>query len=247
MTEPRELVERLEANAELPSGEGERFSGYGVMACPFASGDILCHRRFPASSIGPAYTSIWHRDPQGEWRFYQDVPPLQACPRFFGSALTEATQVEVDLTWTGARQFHIAIPNKLEWQVSLAPSAATRAMNALGSLLPDRLWRSPAVLRVMTSIAGPALGAGKLAMAGAAPNGQHFVANPLLIWTIPESHATIDGRDLGSVQPLPSQPKLGDFWIPRSALFVIGRAFFDTFDPARHLAVASKLRVETLS
>jgi hypothetical protein len=240
MAEPRDLVEQLEANAVLPAGEGERFSGYGVMACPFSSGDILCHRRFPASSVGPAYTSIWHRDPEGQWRFYQDVPPLQACPRFFGSALTEASQTEVEVVWTGPRAFRIAIAGTLDWEVSLAPSTATRVMNVMGRLMPDRLWRSPAVLGAMTAVAGPMLGAGKLAMAGRAPNGQHFVANPLLIWTIPESHATIDGRDLGGVQALSAQPKLGDFWIPRSGLFVIGRAFFDAFDPARHVAVASK-------
>jgi len=240
MAEPRELVERLERQPALPQGEGERFSGYGVMACPFASGDILCLRRFPASSVGPAYTSVWHHDPEGRWRFYQDVPPRQACPRFFGSALTEVSQAEIELVWTGPRAFRLAIPGKLDWAVSVAPTVATRAMNGIGSVMPDRLWRSPAVLGVMSSLAGPALGAGKLAMSGRAPNGQRFVANPMLIWTIPESRATIDGRDLGSVERSKTQTRLGDFWIPRTGLFVIGRAFFDAFDPAVHSQATSR-------
>src|SRR5207248_4755244 len=27
---------------------------------------------FPASSIGPGYRSVWHRDPHGRWTVYQD-------------------------------------------------------------------------------------------------------------------------------------------------------------------------------
>ena len=44
----------------LPSGGEERFAGYGVMGLPFASGHVLAMRRFPASSIGPGYSSVWH-------------------------------------------------------------------------------------------------------------------------------------------------------------------------------------------
>lgn len=47
MDEPRDLVQRLEEKPLLPKSDGELFSGYGVMSCPFASGDILCNRRFP--------------------------------------------------------------------------------------------------------------------------------------------------------------------------------------------------------
>ncbi|HET9952370.1 MAG TPA: hypothetical protein VFS09_11315 [Candidatus Eisenbacteria bacterium] len=238
MKEPREFVESMEANPVMPAGEGERFAVYAVMACPFESGDILCNRRIPASSIGPAYTSIWHRDPEGRWRFHQDAPPMQSCPRFFGSALTEVTESDVEWLWTGPRSFRIVVPGRIEWEVSLAPSAGTRALSAIGGLLPDGLWRSPAVLGVLESIAGSVLGAGKLALAGRASNGQNYIANPQRIWTISSSRATVDGRDLGSVRTLPTQARLGDFWVPRTGLFAIGRSFFDAFDPARHAAFA---------
>ena len=108
MAEPRDLVERLEREPALPKGEGERFSGYGVMSCPFASGHILCHRRFPASSVGPAYTSIWHRDPDGRWRFYQDVGPRQACSRFFGAELAGTVETPVETAWTGPRALRLS-------------------------------------------------------------------------------------------------------------------------------------------
>jgi len=240
MAEPRDLIERLERHPALPKGEGERFSGYGVMSCPFASGDILCHRRFPASSVGPAYTSIWHRDPEGEWRFYQDVEPLQACSRFFGAKLAGTVETPIETTWTAARELRLTVPGRLAWELSLGSTIATRAMNAMGSVMPDALWKSPAVLRVMASVAGRALGAGKLRLAGRSPNGQRFVANPLLIWTIPQARAVIDGRDLGAVAPAREQARLGDFRIPRTGLFVIGRAFFDAFDPARHSSATSR-------
>jgi hypothetical protein len=92
----------------------------------------------------------------------------------------------------------------------------------------------------MAPVAGVALGAGKLRLTGRAPNGQRFIANPLSTWTVPSAKATIDGRSLGAVVPLREQSKLGDFWIPRTGLFAIGRAFFDAFDPEIHSAATSR-------
>jgi hypothetical protein len=57
---------------------------------------------------------------------------------------------------------------------------------------------------------------------------------------VPSAKATIDGRNLGEVAVLREQPKLGDFWIPRTGLFAIGRAFFDAFDPEIHSMATSR-------
>jgi hypothetical protein len=57
---------------------------------------------------------------------------------------------------------------------------------------------------------------------------------------VPSAKATIDGRDRGAVVPLQQQCKLGDFWVPRTGLFAIGRAFFDAFDPNMHSAATSR-------
>lgn len=73
---------------------------------------------------------------------------------------------------------------------------------------------------------------------GRVPNGQRFIANPLLIWTVPSANAVIDGRNFDAVAPLQEHPKLGDFWIPR--LFAIGRSFFDAFDPDIHSAATTR-------
>ena len=82
--QPARIVEDLERDAELPRGSEERFFGYGVMGLPFRSGHVLGLWRFPASSIGPGYGSVWHRDPAGRWTFYQDQPAELACTRYFG-------------------------------------------------------------------------------------------------------------------------------------------------------------------
>jgi len=57
MNEPRDLVQRLEEKLPLPKGDGELLSGYSVMSCAIASGDILGRRALPSflvrSSLHP--------------------------------------------------------------------------------------------------------------------------------------------------------------------------------------------------
>lgn len=239
MKEPHDLVQRLEKNRELPRGEGEILSVYGVESCPFASGDLLCSRHVIASSFGPVYTAIWHRDRGGDWHFYQNAPPRQGCPRFFGAALAGVTVLPIETRWEGPRRLHV-IGGGIDWQFDLRSTLATRAMNLMGSVMPERMWKSPALLAAIAPVAGVVLGAGKLRLTGRAPNGQRFIANPLLTWTIPTAKATIDGRNLGAVVPLQEQTNLGDFWIPRTGLFAIGRAFFDAFDPNIHSVATTR-------
>ena len=236
MAEPKDLVEKLEGGAEVPSGDQERFAGYGVMGVPFTSGDLLAMRRFPVSSLGEGYTSVWHRDPQGRWTFSSDVPPQLACPRYFGSAVTEAVVREIEIAWTGPRAFTTSIDDDpgLRWHLTLAETPATRLMNAVGGMLPDALWRKEAVLKPMEKAASLVLRAGRLGLSGQAPNRQRFIANPMLIWAIQSSTARMGDQDLGEVSPLPVQTRLGDFWLPQRGILAIGRAFFEPLDPARH-------------
>jgi hypothetical protein len=238
--EPRDYAERAERTPALPPGSDERFQGYGVMGAPFASGHVLAMRRFPASSVGAGYTSVWHRDPAGAWTFYADTDPLHACTRYFGGDVQRAVECPIELSWPAPRVLRISIDSAaLTWQMQLAPTFATRALNAMARLMPDRLWKDRRVLSMMAAVAGPALGAGRLGVHGRVPNGQQFVANPMVMWTIARDTASIAGTDLGPPGPLPVQARLGDFWIPQRGIFVVGRAFFEPFDPARHQAVAS--------
>ncbi|MEX0787060.1 MAG: hypothetical protein WD939_10525 [Dehalococcoidia bacterium] len=242
MTEPRDLVDEIERHVTLPEGHEERFSGYGIMGLPFASGHLLALRRFPASSLGAGYASVWHRDPQGRWTMFVDVPASRSCPRYFGSAVARATELPIAIDWTGDRSFRVSIDNgvDLRWSVSLGQPPVMKVLNAVGALMPDALWRRPAVLRAMGSVASLTLGAGRLGLSGFAPNGQRFIANPLRMWSIVKSAATLGGDDLGPLGKLSEQVHLGDFWIPQRGIFVIGRSFFEPFDSARHLAATSQ-------
>jgi hypothetical protein len=228
--EPGELVSELEASPQLPTGLEERFAGYGILGLPFRSGHLLAMRRFPASSVGPGYRSVWHRDPHGRWTFYQDVEPDRACTRHFGPAVDEVVDATIDIDWSAPSEFSIAVVgdgHRLDWSVTLTSSSATRLMNAIGSVLPESWWRSRRFLALMAAVAGPLLLAGKLGLTGRAPDGQRFIVTPSRVWLIATAAAIVDGVDLGEIGPAPTPGKLADFRIPQRGLFAIGRAFFD--------------------
>lgn len=105
----KDIVYKLEENAELPAGNEERFAGYGVMGLPFVTGHILGMRRFMASSVGPGYTSVWQRNPGGQWTFFQDEPPEKSCHRYFGSALSEIVGSNIKIEWLSSDDFTVAI------------------------------------------------------------------------------------------------------------------------------------------
>ena len=229
MNEPRDLVAEIEACPRMPTGSEERFVGYGVMGLPFGSGHILALRRFPASSIGPGYRSVWHRDPDGRWTFFQDVAPAQACSRYFGAAVAEVAAATIDIDWAGPRQFWVTVTDatrRLDWSVTLTTSLVTRAMSGIAALLPEAVWRQRWFLAGMGAVAGPMMGAGKVRLVGRVPNGQRFVANPHSVWLVSDSKATLDGIDLGVIGPSPTPGQMADFRIPQRGVFAIGTAFF---------------------
>lgn len=228
MRAPSQHIAGLERRAEIPPGAGDRFHGYGVMGLPFRSGHVLALRRFPASSLGPGYRSVWHCDPAGRWTFFQDQPAGLACTRFFGPAVDEVLERDIAIAWTAPHGFEVRVGDgELEWTVQLASTVATRLFSWAGAVLPGWAWRSPRVLGAMSAVAGPALRAGRVRLAGTAPNGQRFAAQPLTIWVASESRAMLRGADLGPTGPAPRQARLGELLIPQRGLFMAGRATFE--------------------
>ncbi|MDA0353429.1 MAG: hypothetical protein O3A10_14655, partial [Chloroflexi bacterium] len=110
MLQPRTLAEAVELAVAPEIDRDEYLGGYGLLGLQFDSGHLLAMRRVPVSSYGPAYTSLWHRDPAGDWTIYLDVPPFQGCPRYFGSALKGAVETPIDLNWTGDHDFSLSVP-----------------------------------------------------------------------------------------------------------------------------------------
>jgi len=211
----------------LPDGAGDRFSGYAVMGLPFSGGDVLALRRFPVASAGVAYTSVWHRDAEGRWTFYADVPTSEGCTRYWGPAVDQVVTAPIRLEWTGGRTLTVSVDGGrlVTWTLALAASPATGVLNGVARRIPEAWWQRPRLLRLVGAVARPLLGTGRMRLCGTTPTGHEFLSNPLAVWTVVASRATVAGRDLGAPGRMATQAALGEFLIPQQGLFVIGRVF----------------------
>jgi hypothetical protein len=220
---------RVEQRPRLPPGEGERVAGYGVMGLPFQSGHVLGMRRWTASSVGEGFTSIWHRDPGGRWTFYESVRCEIACTRYFGAAVQRQVVGPIEIEWLGPRRLHISTEvGAVDWIVEVGSTPATLFLSALASCLPPAAWRSRPMLHAMGRVAGPMLGVGRVQLTGMTSNEQRFDANPLRLWSVTESHAVVEGQDLGAPGPLAEQAHMADFYFPQRGIFAIGRVSVTT-------------------
>jgi hypothetical protein len=235
MKSVRTRVLDAEHHAALDPGDNERFSGYGVMGLTFSSGHVLAMRRFPVTSVGPGYTSVWLRRPSGSWTIYADAPPQVSCARYFSAHLKSAVQCPITVTWTGDSTFSVRIDGDvdLKWDLKLASTLVTRAMTVALTAAPSSFLENKKVLKAMGAASGPVLRAGRLRLTGTVPNGQEFRAKPRRMWFVSQSSAALAGRNFGRLKPLRVQTRLGDFWIPQRGIFVIGASSFDRFDPPR--------------
>jgi hypothetical protein len=232
---PREVVEALEGTPGRLDAQRERFRGYGVMGLPFESGHVLGLRRFPVSSIGPGYTSIWHRSPAGRWSFWSTAAPEVSCPRYTGEISDDTRQTAIRLAWPEPCRLTIATDDpSLAWEVTFAATPASRALSALAQRLPGQFLANESVLRVLGPVAGALLGTGRLALTGTMPNRQTFHLVPSHVWPVAASRAQLGATDLGRPAPLPGQATIGDFRIPQQGLLAVGALDFDLFSLARH-------------
>lgn len=226
---PRETAQELERLRPLPPGAGERFTGYGALALPFARGDLLAFRRFVASSIGPPYTAVWHRTPDGRWTFYVDIEPDRSCPRYFGAQVERVVPTEIRIAWSAAAELGVSVPAaRVDLSLRLGASPATRLLNALLRPLPERTWESRRALEAMGAVAGASLGAGHVRLTGMTPNGQVFRLAPRQIWRIVAGIAVVRGQELGLLGALPEQARLREYLLPNAGLFAFGSGRFES-------------------
>jgi hypothetical protein len=227
------FAQAVEDRPVLPPGDCERVSGYGVMGLPFSSGHVLGLRRWTASSVGDRFTSIWHRDPAGHWTFYESTACEVACTRYFGADVERVQEGPIDLEWEAPDRLRVRTGDgAVDWNITTGATTATRMMSAMGSTVPLAAWRSGPVLRAMGATAGLVLGVGKVRLTGTTSNRQHFDANPLRIWYVTESHATVDGEDLGPIGHLDEQAHMADFYFPQRGIFAMGRVFISPLKPS---------------
>jgi hypothetical protein len=139
----------------------------------------------------------------------------------------EVREGPIAIDWTGPSAFQVSAGyGEVEWTVEVESTPVTRVFNRVCSVVPARAWSSRPVLDVMSRVAGTALRAGRVRLIGLAPNGQRFIANPLSVWVVSSTRASVRGVDLGPMGPVPEQAHLGDFAIPQRGMFMVGRAIF---------------------
>jgi len=234
---PQDTVAAVLANPVLPSGDDERFVGFGIMGLPFSNGHYLAMRHFPATTFAGPYVSVWHRDPSCNWTFYATTPGQQSCARYFSSATpNDAVQCDIDVTWSGPWSVHIEIPGLLDWTVDMAATRATRMMGRIGERLSESAWTDPKMLRRLGRVARRTLDVGDVRLTGRAPNGQCYSMAPKQMWFVTESRAVLDGRHLGDSGALLRQARLGDFRMPQRGIAMVGSGHFETFDADRHIS-----------
>jgi hypothetical protein len=227
--EPAEVAAALERGGQVIPGEGDRYSGYAVLGVGFTSGDVLALRRFPLTSRGPAYTSVWHRSPAGRWTMYTDVAD-HGCARYFAPALDEVIVGPIRIEWTSPRRVEIAVDGgrRLTWSLLMRSTAITRAFNRIAPHLAPICARNPRLLVALAAMARVMLRSGPLRLAGTTPSGAAFMGQPWALWVVRASRACIAGQDTGPDCLLGAGLALGEFRIPRRGLFAASHAVIAT-------------------
>ena len=224
-TTPRQAVEAVQAHPRLPEGDDERFTGYGVMGMPFASGHYLALRDFVATSVGPAYRAIWHRDPQGRWTIHTTGAPELTCPRYFGSVTATAQVPSISVSWRDDHTLDVTLGDELSWRIELEATPATRMMTTMGGdAARGRVEQQRRARRdgadgahdardrtdppARRDAERPRVQGG--AASDLAPRRRRRV--------VPRRGPRRAGGRLGR------QTRLGDFWLPQRGVFFVGRA-----------------------
>lgn len=205
----------------------ERFAGLGVMGLPFDSGHVLGLRHWHRSSVGPPYTSVWHRDPEGRWAFWSTAAADVSCTRYTSTIAADVRQVPIDVSWPSPSLLVVEVASpSLRWEVVVGSSRRSRLLTAVASTLPASLLGRRQVLRAMGPLAGSVLGVGRLALVGAMPDGNDFRLVPSSVRPVRASTAVLEGVDLGTPAPLPTQATIGDFRVPQRGIVAEGAVDF---------------------
>jgi hypothetical protein len=220
---PAGMAAVFERGVPLPAGPGDRYAGYAVLDLRFSSGDVLALRRFPTTSVGIGFTSVWHRGPDGVWTLYADVPSGQGCGRHFGALASHAVVAPMRIHWSDARALSIEVDSgqRLKWKVELASSAVTTAFNVAATVLPPSWWTNRRALKITQPLVDLGLWVGRLRLFDRLPDGVCVRVLPQALWAVDASRAVLAGRDFGPLKTYPGNRPV-NLWPQRRSLFAAG-------------------------
>jgi len=224
----------------------EYVRGYGIFALPFDSGHVLALRVFPENDFAP-YRTVWHRSPAGVWSIYADSPRLEiACPRYYGAAAQRNSLARISVKWTGDMNLSVEMdPPSLQWTISISTTPLFTVMNAISQAIPERLWRTPLMLRLFERIGGTLFDLGDVTLSGKAPNGQFGILMPRQMFPIAAAAARLDGLDLGKPTRSRENPSIGALRLPARPIFAVGRAYFEIQDTDEYRRTVAELHSGT--
>jgi hypothetical protein len=228
MRSPRAYARLLERRRLAgQDGHGVVLDGFGLMSLVLDSGHVLAFRRITGSSMGPPFTSVWHRDPDGRWTLHINVSPTRSYARYFGGAMDAVEQSEIDVVWKRHHELSIYVrAARLHLTLRLAASSGTRLATAAAALLPARLWQVDASAALVGRAAGSALRAGPLVLHGSTLDGHHYQIRPRAFWRVEAAAVALGCGDLGGMVEPADAPAFGGYVMPRRPLFVVGSAHF---------------------
>jgi hypothetical protein len=217
-TYPMRRLQRV-LHEDVPQGV-VRLHGYALLSLAFESGDVIMFRRVTASSMGPPFTTLWHRGPAGAWRFHVNVAPARSCLRFLGMSPDQVRTDDISVVWKSRHELALYLRRtRLHLALRLKASATMLILGAAAALVPGALWRAGNVLEAAASVAGAALGAGPLGLSGRTPTGHEYRVRPRAVWGVAAAAAVLDGRDLGALQETVSSSGPAGIVLPRRPLF----------------------------
>jgi len=216
---PRAAALAFERAPVLPAGFDERLLGYGAMGVSFSTGHFLALRRVPASSIGPAFTSVWHRDVTGAWHIHTDGAPELSCPRYIGSAATGIHEGPIELSWIDDWTVVVDVPHAgILWTIRSRNSAISHVLGRLTAHGRGPTIYRPSALRLLEAVSRRFLRAGPVGFEGDMPNGQRFSLHPQSVWPVVDSHATIHEIGIGRMETATEPVTIGGLRMPQRPL-----------------------------
>jgi hypothetical protein len=233
--DPRSAANRLERHRHIAGDERiERHAGYTLPALSFESGHVLGMLRATASSIGPPYVTIWHRDPRYRWTLHTNVAPARSFLRCFGAALDDVRVDEIALGWRGPNDLSVTLRHaRISLALRLGATTLTRLLGIASRSAPRRIWQRERDRALIGAAAGTLLGAGRITLAGTTRTGHRYLIQPRRVWRVRAAACVIDGRDAGAITWPREQQGMGEIMLPARALFAAGVVSFEKIDGGR--------------
>jgi hypothetical protein len=121
----------------------------------------------------------------------------------------------------------------LQWTLTATSTRILALLNTMSAAMPLATWRRQSLVRAREHLAS-ALGMGRLQLTGTTPSGHTGTLMPERMYFIDDSHATLDGADLGRPVRLRANPTIGEVPLPARGVLATGQAVFEILDPAEY-------------